>query len=97
MLTDREKRMLQIYEKQLAMPSWKFILLFGIVSFGLSMAFIVTIVDALMSRQSVGDGFRNHFLLNLALAPLAGIAYGYFTRKMAARQYKKLKEKEFLP
>ncbi|MBL0154535.1 MAG: hypothetical protein IPP93_14040 [Chitinophagaceae bacterium] len=94
MLTEREQKMMAVFEKQLAMPASKHILIFGVLSFGLSLLIIITIVDIFFGKGPSTPGFWNGFLVNLVMAPIAGGAYGFLSRRMMAKRYAALKEKE---
>lgn len=94
MLNEKEQKLLAMFEKQLAMPSWKYILIFGVLSFGLSLLIIITLVDIFMGKGPSRPEFWNSFYVNLFMAPVAGAGYGYLTRRMMGKRYAALKEKE---
>jgi hypothetical protein len=96
MLTPKEQKVLARMEKNMRMPAWKFILIYGL-TFGILLAIFTSIIDVLMGDVSVNEVLRKRIWINLTMAPLAGIFFGYILRWMQTKQYQKLKEKEHLP
>jgi hypothetical protein len=93
MLTEKEKKLLNRYEEDLAMPKWKYVLLYGL-SFGLLLVIINVITDLLFDNVTLSEIFRRRFWISLATAPLGGILFGLIMRWLSLKQYRKLKDKE---
>lgn len=93
MLTDKEKKLLARHRDDLAMPKWKFILLYGF-SFGFLMLIVSSIWDMLFEHLSVSELFGGRFWTYLRVAPIGGFLFGLTMRWVIARQYNKLKGKE---
>ena len=93
MLTEKEKKLLSRYEEDLAMPKWKYVLLYGL-SFALLLVIISVITDLLFDNVTLSEIFRRKFWISLAKAPLGGVLFGTIMRWLILRQYRKLKEKE---
>ena len=94
MLTEKEKKELKVIERRLQLPKWKYVLIHGVLLWGISTAILVTIIDLLFRDKSLqelwNDGLTRFFIL-----PLAGIVSGLMMRNLSNRQFLKLKEKEF--
>lgn len=96
MLTDRERKQLSVFEKRLAMPKWKFVLLHGVLAWGLTVAILITLYEMWAQKISVKELLDQELWIRVILFPLAGIVYGLWMWKFIGRQQKKLKEKELL-
>ena len=96
MLTVKEKKNLVRLTNVLAMPRWKYLLIYGLTS-GLLLAIISAITDVLMAGIPISEIFRKRIWVNLAMAPLAGFLFGTILRWLSVKQYLKLKQKESLP
>ncbi|NOT51820.1 MAG: hypothetical protein HOP10_11155 [Chitinophagaceae bacterium] len=96
MLTPKEQKTLARLEETMRMPAWKFILIYGLI-FGVLLAIITSVIDVLAGGVPVSELFRKRLWINLAMAPVAGVFFGYILRWMQTKQYQKLKEKEHLP
>lgn len=89
MLTPIEQKQLNQFEQRMAMPKWKYVLFYGIIGWGLPVALIVSLVNIAFFHKTIRDLF-----LNLAMFPIAGIAFGLYMRSFMPRQIKRLKEKQ---
>ena len=78
------------------MPPWKFILIYGL-TFGIMAAVFSAALDVLTGGYTVSQVVRKRIWINLAMAPIAGVFFGYILRWFITRQYAKLKAKEFEP
>jgi len=96
MLTPKEQKTLARLERNLKMATWKYILIYGF-SFGLLASFFSAVIDVWAHNLPVTDIFKKKLWINLALAPVAGLFFGYILRSFSIKQYQKLKEKERLP
>jgi hypothetical protein len=94
MLTKTEKRQLESYESLMAMPKWKYILIYGVLAWGLILAIVVSLVNIWMEKDSFSHMIRNDLGGNLVGFPIGGIFFGLFMRAFLPRQIKKLKAKE---
>lgn len=53
MLTLKEQRRLKRYEEDLAMPRWKYILGYGVISCGISVAILITLTELVFDGKSL--------------------------------------------
>ncbi len=96
MLTEKEKKSLVRITDDLAMPRWKYLLVYGL-TFGILLAIISSITDVLIVGVPVSEIFRKRIWVNLAMAPFAGFLFGWIMRWLSVKQYIKLKQKESIP
>ena len=94
MLTEKEKRILANHEEKLAMPVRKFILIFGVLAWGIPVALMYSAMTLAVTDKTLPDLLQKELWINLILFPLGGILYGWVIRKLMTRQYQKLKAKE---
>lgn len=96
MLTENEKKLLQRYEKMAQIPKWKYVLIYGVLAWGVFVAVLMTVfVDVLFKSVTWSDVLRKNLWTNLLTFMIAGIFYGLFIRKwVVMRQIKILREKE---
>jgi cytochrome bd-type quinol oxidase subunit 1 len=94
MLTDKERKVLAMYQKQLAIPRWKYIIVYGVLIFGTAILLGIIGVRYFVNKQSLQQQWDNNLWLDFIFMPAAGIAFGWFTRKQAVRNCKLLEEKE---
>ncbi|HKZ65958.1 MAG TPA: hypothetical protein VJ111_06375 [Chitinophagaceae bacterium] len=93
MLTEKEKKDLKVIERRLQLPKWKYVFIHGVLLWGISVAFLVTIFDLLLREKSLQE-LRNENLSRFFILPLVGIVVGLIMRNYSNKQYRKLKEKE---
>ena len=93
MLTDKEKKLSNRLKDDLAMPKWKFILIYGL-SFGLLMVIISSIMDIIFEHISLSELFARRFWQYLRTAPIAGLLFGLLARWVYTRHDRKLQTKE---
>ena len=93
MLTENEKKDLKVIERRLQLPKWKYVFIHGVLLWGISVAFLVTIFDLLLREKSLQE-LRNENLSRFFILPLVGIVVGLIMRNYSNKQYRKLKEKE---
>ena len=91
MLTTKEQKTLRHYEEDLAMPKWKYILLYGL-TFSVLMTVFTLLTDLLLKDNSF-NAFGWHFLITV---PVATFLYGTLMRWITVRYHQKLKKKELL-
>lgn len=96
MLTAKEKKNLARLESNMKMPAWKFILVYGL-TFGILLAIFTVAIDVLTTNVPWSEVFRKRLWINLAMAPVAGVFFGYILRWLSIKQYAKLKAKENMP
>ena len=90
MLTEKEKKELKVIEKRLQLPKWKYVLIHGVLLWGISVAFLLSIFDLLFFEKSWNEGLLSRFIS----LPLIGIVVGLIMRNLSNKQCRKLKEKE---
>jgi len=93
MLTAKEKKALIRIEKNLAMPRWKYLLIYG-VSFGLLLAIISSVIDIELREIPVATVLRTSLWINLAAIPVTGFLFAKIIHWLSVKQYLKLKRKE---
>ena len=91
MLTLKEQRRLKEYEDALAMPKWKFILIYGL-SFAILAFILTTSYNCFFDKKSFHWDIRL-LLSAIIMIPVGGFLYGWIMRKLMRRYYKKLKLK----
>ena len=94
MLTEIEKKQLERYERQLAIPKWKYILLYGVIGWGIAAAILVSLITMVLDRHSIQHILQKEIWFNLIFFPIGGIVFGLYMRNFLPRQVKRLKEKE---
>jgi hypothetical protein len=97
MLSEKEISVKDLYEKRLALPKWKFVLIHGVLGWGLPVAIAVTLVDMWIDKKSFNEMLQGEMWVNLAAFPLAGIIFGLVLRRIIHKKYLKLKDKEQSP
>lgn len=96
MLTEKEKKSFARLKNDLAMPRWKYLLMYGL-SFGILLGITSCVTDVLFAGVPVSEVFRKKIWVNLAMAPIAGFLFGSIMRWLSVKQYIKLAEKQSLP
>jgi hypothetical protein len=95
MLIEKEQRTMKKFEKQLRLPKWKYILLYGVLLWGGLVLLTMTMSDRFIFNKSFDQQWRNDGLPGrLITLPLAGILFGWVMWKFSRKQLQKLKEKE---
>lgn len=83
-------------EQQMEMPKWKYVLIYGVLSWGISTAILYTLAMSLIVGRSINSILRKDIWINLVTFMIAGIFFGLILRKMLPRYILKLKDKEKL-
>jgi phosphate/sulfate permease len=94
MLTLKEQQRLKNWEDDLAMPRWKYILIHGVIGWGIAVAGLIILFDLIFNRKSLQQQWNDHLWTKFIIFPIMGIVVGLFMRLMVAKQLAKLKEKE---
>ena len=97
MLNEIEKRQRASYERQMALPKWKYILVYGVMAWGLTVGILVSLITMLLNKASYEQMLQRDLWFNLIGFPVGGIFFGLFMRQFIPRQLKRLKEKELQP
>lgn len=97
MLTPKEKKLLVRYEEQMAMPTVKYIIIYGVLAWGILTGLLVSLLNWLIWEKSLQQLILRDLWITLATFMIGGIFFGYFMRKIIPKQIKKLKNKESLP
>jgi hypothetical protein len=74
MLTPQEKKSLARIEKNLGMPRWKFILIYGLI-FGVTLVAVTSAIDIVAKRLTVGELVSRRLWINLAIIPISGFLF----------------------
>ena len=93
MLDVKEQRLVKKYKEALQIPRWKYILIYGVIGWGLTVAILVTLVDVITDWKSLQQNW-NQLLSAFLFFPLGGILMGLFMRWMARRQLNKLEKNQ---
>ncbi|MBI5856632.1 MAG: hypothetical protein HZB42_03190 [Sphingobacteriales bacterium] len=94
MLTEKEKVQLADYEEQMATPPVKFIIIYGVLAWGILMGLLVSLLNWLTGEYTLLQLIRKNLWVNLGTFMIGGILFGYLMRRIIARQIKRLKKKE---
>jgi NhaP-type Na+/H+ or K+/H+ antiporter len=93
MLTPKEQRQLKKYEEDIAIPRWKYILMYGI-PWGVITPVLITLFELTFGGKSLQQQWREHLWTRFLIFPVMGIFMGLFMRWMMAKQLAKLRKKE---
>ena len=94
MLTPKEQRQLKRYEDDLAMPRWKYILIYGVIWWGIITPVLITLFELIIDRKSLQQKWIEHLWTRFLIFPLLGIFMGLFMRWMMTKQLARLRKKE---
>lgn len=94
MLTEKEKKAISQLEDNLSLPKWKFVLIYGVLAFGLIMAVATGISDLIFDNYTSAEFFNKRLWVYLLTGALSGLGYGLIIRWLMKKQYQKLKVKE---
>lgn len=93
MLDPKEKNLLLRIETRLAMPRWKFILIYGL-SFGFALVLITSGIDLATKRKTVDEVTGKALWFNLLLIPVSGFIFAKLMHWLTVKKYLELKQKE---
>jgi hypothetical protein len=91
MLTEKEQKIKAMYEKQLAIPKMKYIIVYGILLWGFTMLVMLTLVDRFVFNRPFD---RETLIIRVIVMPFAGILFGVIMRSTSARRLARLNAKE---
>ena len=94
MLTDKEQKIKAMYEKQLAIPRTRYIIVYGILLWGITMLVMLTLVDTFIFKRPFD---KQTFAIRAIVMPFAGILFGVIMRSTSARRLSRLNAKETEP
>jgi cytochrome bd-type quinol oxidase subunit 1 len=94
MLTEKEQRLMRRYEKQFKLPKWKYILLYGVLLWGILVLLIMVMYEWFILNKSIEQQWADGMLSRIIIMPFAGIFFGWFMWRLSQKQLLKLKEKE---
>jgi hypothetical protein len=94
MLTEKEQRLMKKFEKQLRLPKWKYILLYGMLLWGGLVLLIMTMTDRFLFNKSFDQQWHGELPGRLIALPIAGIFLGWFMWSYSRKQLQKLKKKK---
>ena len=95
MLTEKEKKSIAYLEKRLAMPRAKFVLIQGMLLWGLPTGIIVSLINLAIDHKTMTDWIRQDLWISLgSFMLIGGIVFGLLVRKNLQKELKKLKDKE---
>ena len=84
---------MRMYEKQLRLPKWKYILLYGVLLWGMIVLLIMILYDRFILNKTFEQQWHDGMLARIIIMPFAGIFFGWFMWRLSQRQLNKLKEK----
>ena len=93
MLTEKEQRTMKMYEKQLKLPKWKYILLYGVLLWGITVLIITLLYDRFILGRSFEQQWHDDMIARIIAMPFAGIFFGWFMWQLSQKRLKKLKER----
>lgn len=96
MLTERQKRTLSFLDRKLQKPFWKFILIDGILLWGIPTGLIVFFLNYFLIGKSERPFSVNSLLLSIVVFAFGGVLYGAIVRISYKKEYAKLRQKENL-
>ena len=94
MLTEKEKRTLQLCEKRLALPPVKFVLLYGILAWGIPVGIIVSLLDVIEGNKTFAQIVKGQLWFTIGSFIIGGILFGLVMRWFLQNQYRRLKAKD---
>ena len=95
MLTEKEKKSVAYLEKRLAMPRSKFVLIHGMLLWGLPTGIIVSLINLAADDKTMSNWIRRDLWISLgSFVLIGGVIFGLLIRKNLQRELKKLKDKE---
>ncbi len=94
MLTDKENKMITMYEKQLQLNKLNYILLYGVLLWGTSILAMMILVDRFLFNKSLDRQWNDGLLIRIIMVPVAGIFFGWYMRRLSEKRLSKLKEKD---
>jgi hypothetical protein len=86
------KTKLEKWEKLRAKGKWNFILIYGVLLWGVSTAVLFSFILPLATGDK--GSFLHVFALSIVLFPVGGIAWGYFMWIFSEKAYEKAKISE---
>ena len=96
MLTERQKRVLAFLERKLQKPTWKFILIDGVLLWGIPMGIAVFFINYFFINNSAGPAQISGLILSIVMFAFGGVLYGFIIRQSYKKQHTKLRQKESL-
>jgi len=92
MVTKKEVKNLARIEKVLAMPKWKFILGFGLIS-GIIAVIVSALIDMLFFQIKFADIFSNRIWQYIITAAIVCPLAGFIMHRSYQKEYKRIKDK----
>ena len=96
MLTEKEKKTFAKLKNNLAMPRWKYLIVYGL-PFVIAITIISPLIDVLTGWVPLSELFRRRFWINMAMAPVAGYLFASIFRWLCVKKYLRLIEKNHSP
>ncbi len=90
MLSEKDKKFVERWERWRKMGKWKFYLFFGVIGWGLPTLFLLQLFYFFFD-QSLVINTITEFLLYLLIFIFAGTLYGYIMRGFYEKRYDRLK------
>src|SRR5947207_8475386 len=94
MLTKGEQRRLKNWEEDITMPRWKYILIHGVIGWGVTVSVLITLFELIFNGKSLRQQGGEDLWLRLLIFCFMGIFMGLIMRWIVTKQLTKLKEKE---
>jgi hypothetical protein len=93
MLSEKDRRLLSVYERQLQVPKWRFIILNGLL-WGILVLVFMSAVEYFFRKKTFTEQWNDDLPTRLIIMPIAGLFYGWIMRRIAQRKYQQLKQQE---
>lgn len=95
MLSDKERVILNSYERKLQKPKWQFIVGNGLV-WGFLVFVIMFLERYFLRGKSLKEQWNDGLAIDLIFLPFAGLLYGWLIRTLINRKYQQLKQKDLV-
>jgi tryptophan-rich sensory protein len=93
MLSDKEKKTLARYEKQLEGPKWKFVLAYGL-AWTIILLLVLTPIEMVFQKTSLQEILHKAIWLRVILSIMLGLLYGTWLWNFLQVKCRKLRMKD---
>lgn len=93
MLRPKEQRQLKRYEEDFAIPRWKYILIYGVIWWGIVTPVLITLFELIIEGKYFQQQWNEHLWTRFFIFPFMGIFMGLVMRWMSTKQITKLRKK----
>jgi hypothetical protein len=93
MLSEKDRKLLTMYERQLQAPRWRFIVLNGLL-WGVLVLIFMSLVEYFFRKKTFTEQWNDDLPGRLIIMPIAGLVYGWIMRRIAEKKYRELKQQD---